>query len=74
VAATQYRSKVQLTRANRRRIFDGFVELIHHLDAWNLELTNITRPATGQNANFVVVTISDPIPADQIDHLGLVAV
>lgn len=69
MANTQYRSPVPITRANVAKAFRILSDLMEHLDAWNIDLVAINRPTTGPNAGHIVITISDPIPTEQLAHL-----
>lgn len=67
MAQTVYRSKVAVTMANRSAAYDKVALLMEHLDVLGLNLVSLTRDAN----NFIVVTLNAPLPAEQVDHLGL---
>lgn len=70
MAATLYRSKLPITNANRRVLaLEGLATLCKHLvhmPGINIQLLDSTQPD-----NYVYVTLSNPLPADQVDHLDL---
>lgn len=71
MAITIYRSKVRITTlALRTAAFEKLRDLLVHIEALNINFTSIVVEAD----KSVTVTLEDPLPAAQIDHLGLVAV
>lgn len=70
MADTFYRSKLPITNANRRDIaLDGVATLAQHLRVMpGINLLSLTYNASDQ---YVYVTLSNPLPANQVDHLGL---
>lgn len=67
MAQTVYRSKVAVTMANRSAAYEAAASLMVHLDRLGLNLISLVRDAN----NFIVVTLNAPLPAGQVDHLGL---
>ena len=68
MALTTYRSQVAITTLNLRKIaYQKLVILIDHLHPFNLNLLRVELMPD----NFVEVDLNNPLPVDQIDHLGL---
>jgi hypothetical protein len=68
VANTLYRSTVAITTlALRRTAYERLMWLMGHLDDLNLNLVNIQLGA----GNFIEVTLNNPLPSEQVAHLGL---
>lgn len=67
MAQTVYVSKVAVSLATRTAAYNALRTLIHHLDAFDLNLISIVRRAD----NFIEITINNPLPVGQADHLGL---
>lgn len=67
MAATLYRSQQAVTLQTRRAAYQLVNLMLDHLDALNLNLLKIELVA----GNFVEVTLSNPMPVEQIDHLKL---
>jgi hypothetical protein len=67
MAQTTYRSQVAVTLATRRRAYERICDFLSHLDALDLNLVSITR----DGSNFIVITLSDPLPVSHVDHMGL---
>lgn len=57
----------RLTGALRKTGLQQFANMLAHLDAYNIDLVSVGRQ--GANVNIV---LSDPVPADQLEHIGLV--
>lgn len=66
-----YRSKVQVTLANRAAAYRALSMFLLHLDALNVNLMSIVYNTT---TKLIEITTSAPIPAAQHDHLGIVEV
>lgn len=67
MAQTTYVSKVAVTMQTRAIAYERLSLLLQHLEPLNLNLVSVVRRAD----NFVEVTLNNPLPANQIDHLGL---
>lgn len=68
MATTVYRSKAQVTLANREAAYEKAAHCLLHLHALNLNLLSMVYDAPTQR---VVVTLNNPLPLGQLDHLGL---
>lgn len=68
MAQTSYTPTAVVTLQNRKAVYDHLVVFLQHLDAFNINLVSIVRNAD----NTITITVSSPIAADQLDHLGLV--
>lgn len=64
---TSYTPKVVVTRANRSRVCDRVATLFQHLDNLNVNLLSLVRNDDGT----YTFTFDKPIPAEQLEHLGL---
>lgn len=67
MAQTTYVSKHAVTLATREEAYERLALFLKHLHPLNLNLVSIVRRAD----NFVEVTLNDPLPGHQVDHLGL---
>jgi hypothetical protein len=62
-----YTSKVAVTQQNKVRAYEALCVLISHLPAFGVDLLALSRQPDG----FVSVTLTGPIPVEQLDHVGL---
>lgn len=67
MAATTYVSKQAVTLATREVAYRRIANLCVHLHPLDLNLISVTRRAD----NFVEVVLNNPLPAEQLDHLGV---
>lgn len=69
MAATTYtRVLPNLTKATRRAAYKRIILLLEHLEAFDIDLLSITFDAPTRT---VSITLTDPVPVDNIDHLDL---
>lgn len=69
MAQTTYVSKQAVTLATRSAAYERIAMFMIHLDALGLNLVSIVRRAD----NFIEIILNNPLPAEQVDHLGLQA-
>lgn len=67
MAQTVYRSLQAVTLQNRSRAYEYLASMCLHLESLNLNLIALSL----DGSNFVQVTLSNPLPPEQIAHLGL---
>lgn len=69
MATTVYRSKIAITTLNLRRIaYERLSAFFLHLHSLNLNLTELRLEPLD---NRVYMTLNNPLPAEQIDHLDV---
>lgn len=70
MAQTTYqRTLPNLTRATRLAVYERLSSLFSHLPAFdNVDLLSISIDTT---TRVVTVTLTNPLPDEQLDHLGL---
>ena len=51
--------------------FKAVSVLMDHMDTWGIDFVQIARPTTGPNAGFLVITVNNPLPVDNLAHLFL---
>jgi hypothetical protein len=71
MANTTYRSAVPITKSNLAAAFLAFGHFMEHVEVWNLDLVSLSRPTSGPNSGFLVVTLDNPIPSEHVTHLRL---
>lgn len=57
----------RITAQTKRRAYELLASLLDHLPNLGIDLVSIVRNAD----NSVTITLTNPIPADRLDHLGL---
>lgn len=68
MAQFAYTSQVSVTLATRRAAYERLALMLVHLDGLGINLVSIVRNAD----NTITITTNQAIPAEQLDHLGLV--
>lgn len=67
MANTVYMSKAPVNAQNKARAYEALCVLIAHLQAFGVDLVSLSRDVNG----YVIVTLSGPVPSNQLDHVGL---
>lgn len=68
MANVTYTSRVAATQANREQVYEAISLAMMHFVHLGIDLVSVSRNA----GNFILVTVTGPIAADQLAHLGLV--
>lgn len=68
MAQTTYVSQQAVTLGTRGAAYQRLSNMLLHFDTFNLNLLSVIKRAD----NFIEVTLNNPLPPEQIDHLGLV--
>jgi hypothetical protein len=66
--ATVYTSKNAVTQANKARAYEKLISLLMHIDTFGVDLLALSI----NSDKTLSITLTGPLPASQIDHLGLV--
>lgn len=67
MANVVYTSQVAVNAQNKRRAYELLCVLISHLPSFGVDLVALSLNAD----RTVSVTLTGPVPADQLDHVGL---